>query len=124
MTASKTAKILFDASLDASGSPDLERVRAVMDFARGRGVPLKILKEYLRLMSALAEKNSAKVFHAGDLSADIKKLLEEFARSKNPAAKPEFVRDDSLIGGVRAEIGDMVWENSVKMRLEGLAKPF
>lgn len=127
MNTKARAKILLEMSENSSGALDLERVKAVCDYIESnipQNLRRELLKEFLSLAKVRLEKSRSKVLHAGNISSEKKSEIENFIKKINSQSEPEFVRDDSLIGGVRVEVGDFVWENSIKMKLDELAKSF
>ena len=121
------AKILLELAFDSENRLSLDRVKALCSFVENQ-IPqiekLKLLKEFLHLVKLSIEKDKASVFYAGSLSQSGRAELENFVKKANPNSMPVFGKDDSLIGGVRIEVGDFVWENSIKMKLDDLAKSF
>lgn len=123
MDLKNTVRVLLSLSEGPGGVLDASRAEAVCRYVREKYAPsaaLKILRAYRRKAEAAVAANSAKIASAGGLDGGSKEALEAFVRSKNESAQIEFVNDAGLIAGVKVVVGDTVWENSVRMKLEEL----
>ncbi len=112
-------------SENSEGRLDLQRVNAILEFIE-KEIPeatrMKVLREYKRLMSLKVEANRADVEFAGALDENTKAKIANFILSKNPKSQPQFIENGNLIAGLKITVGDTVYENSLKMKLEDLAK--
>ncbi|WP_309639555.1 F0F1 ATP synthase subunit delta [Methylibium sp.] len=93
-------------------------LRAVIDNGRLAALP-EIAAQFKALVNAKSGVSDATVYSAFDIDAaqlpDVVGALERrFGRKLNAIV----VRDESLIGGIRAVVGDEVLDTSVKARLE------
>lgn len=125
MTVRDLAACLVSLSEDSEGRISLERVNAVLEFVETE-IPeankMKLLREYKRRMGVRIESDKAVVEFAGELGDSEKGKIAAFILSKNPKSVPEFVENENLIAGLKITVGDAVYENSLKMKLEDLAK--
>lgn len=119
------AKLLVCLSENSEGKIDAQRVEAVLEHIQTR-VPeaqrIGLLREFRRRMQARLEADSAVAEFAGELDGSSKEAIERFVYSKNPRSNLVFRENPDLIAGVKISVGGTVFENSLKMKLEGLAK--
>ncbi|MBO5781660.1 MAG: F0F1 ATP synthase subunit delta [Opitutales bacterium] len=125
MTVRDLAACLVSLSEDSEGRISLERVNAVLEFIETE-IPeankMKLLREYKRRMGVRIEADRAFVEFAGGLDDGARNKIKAFILSKNPKSVPEFIENENLIAGLKITVGDTVYENSLKMKLEDLAK--
>ena len=119
------AKLLVSLSENPDGKIGAQRAGAVLEYIQTR-VPearrIGLLREFRRRMQARLEADSAVAEFAGGLDDLSKKAVERFVLSKNPRSNLEFRENPDLIAGLKISAGGAVFENSLKMKLEGLAK--
>ncbi|MBR4597151.1 MAG: F0F1 ATP synthase subunit delta [Opitutales bacterium] len=127
MKAAELAKILVGLSENSEGKIDIGRVRAVLDYAE-KNLPspqrIKVLREYKGAMKSRIFADSARAEFAGGLDNAAKEAIARFVNSKNPRALLEFSENPDLIAGLKISVGDFVCENSLKMKLEDIARSF
>lgn len=125
MNVKNTVRTLLSLSENSDGVLDASRTEAVCTWVRSEFPPataLKVLREFRRKAAARAAGNRAIIASAGDLDGASRGALEAFVKAKNKNARIEFVNDEALIAGVKVSVGDTVWENSVRMKLEELGE--
>jgi F-type H+-transporting ATPase subunit delta len=93
-------------------------LRTVIDNGRLNALP-EIAAQYRALVNASAGVSDAKItsafpLDAGQLADVVATLEKRFGRKLNATVAV----DDSLIGGIRVEVGDEVLDTSVRARLE------
>ena len=120
--ARKVSRQLFKASF-IDGRLDETRVRAqVQAFVAGKPRHyLDILKNYHRLLRLEAGKHHAIVESAAELDWDTRWKIEQSLKAKHGADLTiDFKINTGLIGGLRVQIGNDVWNGSVQGRLDRL----
>lgn len=111
--------------MDAYGNVDAKRVGAVCEYAKenlSREASLKVLRLVKKALALKIGRDEALIESAGALDETSQAALEAFVKSKNPSAKIEFAKNSELLAGVRVKLGDNVWENSAKQKLEQLSQ--
>jgi F0F1-type ATP synthase delta subunit len=117
------AKKLARLSLDAGGQIDPARVDAVLSSLRGRSprVQRALLKAYLRHMQVEDRRGRLLVEHAGNAtSSDLDALRNRLEKKYNRALILEARENPTLIAGLRASVGDDIYESSLSHRLAAL----
>lgn len=112
-------------SENSEGRIDLDRVNAVLEFIEkeiSEANKMKILREYKKCMRVKVEADRAYVEFAGKLDDATKDKIKSFICAKNPKSAPQFIENENLIAGLKITVGDTVYENSLKMKLQDLAK--
>ena len=80
-----------------------------------------ILKTYERLVRLDQERNTARVESATELASGLQKQIAgQLQQMFHRPVKVEFSVNPALIGGVRVQMGDDVWDGSVIQRLRAL----
>jgi F-type H+-transporting ATPase subunit delta len=119
--ARRKARDLFDATLDASGRPNVARSLEIVDLlvkAAPRHLVL-ILKEFSRLIRLETEKHHAVIETAAPIDEMTKNsILQSLQLRDGGEVTLEARVDPSLIGGARIRLGSEVWDASVKSRLQ------
>ena len=122
--ARRTARELFDASLDASGRPDAVKSLKVADLLV-KSAPrhtLQILKEYTRLIRLEMAKHHAVIESAAPVDDSTRgAILKALEKRDGGSVTLETKVDPSLIGGSRIRLGSEVWDATVDSRLNSLA---
>ena len=122
----RDAKQLFQ-SCQVDGALDEARVRqavALLIEKKPRGY-FGTLQELQRLVKLDVNNRSARVESAVALSeAQQQEVRASLGRLKGADVEVEFAENADLIGGMRVELGDDVYDGSVKTRLSRLAESF
>jgi F0F1-type ATP synthase delta subunit len=117
------AKKLARLSLDAGGQIDPARVDAVLSSLRGHPprVQRALLKAYLKYMQVEDRRGRLLVEHAGNTtSSDLDALRNRLEKKYNRALILEARENSALIAGLRASVGDDIYESSLSHRLAAL----
>lgn len=124
--AKREAKELFR-SCYANGSLDENRVRQIVKKlveAKPRGY-LEILSHLERLVKLDLHRRTARVESAGPLSPDQQtEITNRLSQLYGTGLNISFAQDQSLLGGLRIQVGSDVYDGSVKARLAQLAESF
>jgi len=84
---------------------------------------LSLLQSLTRLARLDIERRRVVVETASDASPTFRESFSKALLSRRPdAAGIQFLTNPSLLGGVRVQIGNDVWDHSVSGRLDALAK--
>jgi len=85
---------------------------------------LSFANQVLQDLQTLLDKDVAIVYYAGEENAQSsEQKVKDFLNKKfNKTPKINFVKDENLIGGIRIEYKDYVYEDSVKQRLQSIKK--
>ena len=122
----RDAKQLFQ-SCQVDGALDEARVRQAVTLLiekKPRGY-FGTLQELQRLVKLDVNNRSARVESAVALSeAQQQEVRASLGRLKGADVEVEFAENADLIGGMRVELGDDVYDGSVKTRLSRLAESF
>lgn len=118
------ARTLLRLSLEddgtVSGARALEVVRALEANPPKRGF-FALLKEYAACLERQMLKTQTIIEHAGALDeASLSALIESLSRRHGRPLRPEVRENTALIAGVRARVGDDVYDASVASRLARL----
>jgi F-type H+-transporting ATPase subunit delta len=120
------ARQLFRLCL-ADGLLDEGRLRLVVQRvldAGGRG-GAQVLAQLLRLVKLDRAQHAARIESAVPLSADLQAGIQAgLARRYGPGLQVAFAQRAALIGGIRIQVGDDVYDGSVSAGLAALAKRF
>jgi len=81
---------------------------------------LQILKELARLVRLEVADHHAVVESATPLDPEKARELEAGLRARFGELTTEFRRNPALIGGLRVQIGNNVWDGSIQARLEAI----
>ncbi len=117
------AKKLARLSLDAGGQIEASRVDAVLTSLRTQKPRLQraILKAYLHYLEIEDRRSRVLVEHAGDADpAALEALRARLARKYGRTLRLETSVSPVLIAGLRAYIGDDIYEASISSRLANL----
>jgi F-type H+-transporting ATPase subunit delta len=120
--AKRISRELFRTSFTLGGLDD-EKVRAnARQIAANRPRNyIGILKNYQRLVRIEIEKHHAIVESAVELNWDTRWKIEQSLKAKHGTALTiDFKINSDLIGGLRVQIGNDVWNGSVHGRLQRL----
>jgi len=124
--ARRTAKRIFGLCL-VNGRLDEDRVREVakrVDAVRRRDFGV-ILKQFLRLVKLDRAQHAANIESATPIPSDLQiDLLASLARRYGPGLTSTFTIRPSLIGGVRIQVGNDVYDSTVLARLAAIEKGF
>ncbi len=124
----KKAKRLLALSLDASGVPSLERVRAVLQSLLAVYSPLeakRLIKHYRRFLLREFYKTHGLLEYAGELPSHIIEAYQSHLQSTHQRSIILRAKQcDELIAGLRLTLGDYVWESSLSSRLYSLQASF
>jgi F0F1-type ATP synthase delta subunit len=118
------AKKLARLSLDAGSQIDPARVDAVISTLRNHAprVQRAILKAYLRYLQIEDRRSRILVEHSGDAaSAGLEALRTRLEKKYGRALRLEARENPALIAGLRASVGDDIYESSISSRLTALA---
>ncbi len=110
-----------------SGLLDEQRVRRVVErllAAGGRSSPA-VLAHFRRLVRLDLGQRTALVESATPLPADLQAAVEAgLARRYGPGLTTAFAHRPALIGGMRIQVGNDVYDGSVRAGLEELERRF
>jgi F-type H+-transporting ATPase subunit delta len=109
------------------GSLDEARARAVVDgiIASNRSGAQAVLKRFVRLLRLDNVRRTAIVTSAAPLDARLRAEVErDLARMHGPGLATEFFVDPVLIGGMRVQVGNDVYDGSVRASLAELESRF
>ncbi len=124
MNVSERSKLLLKLSLDEDGFLNSERVKGVCAYIETRTpetAKIPLLKEYLKRVKNLSQKQSAVIETSGELSAENLDMLSSKIRNKLGAkAGITVLKNPNLIGGVKIKCGDDVFECSIASQLDAL----
>lgn len=120
--ARKLSRQLFKASF-TDGKLDAEKIRAQVTgiaVSKPRRY-LDLLKSYQRLLRLETEKHHAIVESASELNNETRAKIQQSLQAKQGGdLTVDFKINPELIGGLRVQIGNDVWNGSVQGRLERL----
>ncbi len=122
----REAKQLFRSCL-ADGALDESRVRQVVQHvaAAGRRDGPAILSHLGRLVKLELVRHTATIESATPLPADLQAAIEAGLRRRyGPNLTIAFAHCPALIGGVRIQVGDDVYDGSVRAGLAALERSF
>ncbi len=119
-----TARRLLALSLDEQGAVSAERALEVIKVLEAnppkRGLRV-LLKTYATYLESHLTKTQARIEHAGNLdAAALQELLTSLEQRYNRKLEPVVTENPALIAGVRARVGDDVFDNSFASTLQTL----
>ena len=122
----RTAKMLLRWCL-VNETLDEGRARAAVQqitHSRRRGY-FTVLREFQRLIKLQHARKTARVNSAVPLQIDLQtRIRDSVERVYGRAMNTEFVEAPELIGGIRIQVSNDVYDGSVKLRLAALAASF
>jgi F-type H+-transporting ATPase subunit delta len=122
----RTAKMLFRWCV-VDGALDEGRARVVVQQvlqSRHRGY-FTVLSEFQRLIKLQQARQTARIDSAVPLEIDLQaRIRESVERVYGQVLNTEFVESPELIGGIRIQVSNDVYDGSVKSRLAALAASF
>lgn len=118
------AQTLADASFE-NGKISEERVRACMKIIAERS-PIgqrNILNLYLKKLNRMEKDSQVIIEYAGELDPEIvqtitQQAINQYKRPLTPITK----KNEDIIAGIRFRVGDDLYENSIRSRLEKLKR--
>ncbi len=117
------ARSLVQLSLDGGGAVSLEKALAVVQALgeqRPRGLRM-LLKAYMAGLERRLAQSEARIEYAGALDKEaLKTLVAALEKRHGRALTPVTRENKALIAGIRARVGDDVYDNSVAARLSAL----
>jgi F-type H+-transporting ATPase subunit delta len=117
------AKKLARLSLDAGGQISTERVQAVLSSLGSQTVRARraLLKAYLHYLQIEDRRSRLLVEHAGDISpSELESMRDRLGKKYGRTLRLETRVNAALIAGLRASVGDDIYESSVAGRLAAL----
>jgi len=117
------AKKLARMSLDAGGQIDAARVDAVISSLRGHKprVQRALLKSMLHYLQVEDRRSRVLVEHAGAAdAATLESMRASLAKKYGRTLRLEARENPALIAGLRASVGDDIYESSISSRLTAL----
>ena len=79
----------------------------------------KIVKNFLKLCSRKRGEISASLISSKNLSQkELKDISEEFSKSMGYTIKFDYITDESLIGGLKIQLGSFMIDTSIKNKLK------
>ncbi len=117
------AKKLARLSLDADGQIGAERVQFVLSSLGGQTVRARraLLKAYLHYLKIEDRRSCLLVEHAGDIApAELDAMRDRLGKKYGRTLRLETRDNAALIAGLRATVGDDIYESSVAGRLAAL----
>lgn len=76
------------------------------------------ISEFQNLVRIYENRTVATVYYVEPLTEKQKSsLLEKLQKISGKVIEPEFVKDESLIGGIKVQIDDKIFDGSIKNRL-------
>ncbi len=82
---------------------------------------IRVLDAYKRLLRLEAEKRTATIESASELSADAaREIVENLKQKYGRDLAVNFAVSPNLLGGMRIRVGSDVWDSSVRNRLQRL----
>ncbi len=117
------AKKLARMSLDAGGQIDAERIGAVIATLKSHQprVQRALLKAYLHYLQVEDRRSRVFVEHAGAAdAASLENMRAGLAKKYGRALRLETRENPALIAGLRASVGDDIYESSISIRLDAL----
>ncbi len=84
-------------------------------------VKLPLLKEYLKRVKTLLQKQSATIETSGELSSESVEIISNKIRSRlGEKAEIKILKNPKLLGGIKVKCGDDVFEYSIANELDAL----
>jgi F-type H+-transporting ATPase subunit delta len=124
--ARQSAKRLFRACLTPEGVVDEQRVRdrvqSLVD-EKPRHY-LAILTRLTRLIELSMEERTFRVESATPLADQGASVFSSLERAYGPPSRTSYEENPSLLGGLRIRRGSMIWDGSLRGRLDRLEQAF
>lgn len=118
----KFAKKLLSISR-TNGLLDDEKIAAVLNALPKEPNSLSVLREYYSLLKRAISKERLLIFSDNELLDEERDLLvSSFERKAGRKVRVQTEIDPNLIAGVRAQLGDKIFEISVRSTLATLSK--
>lgn len=121
---SKTANKLVDSCFDASGSVQEKRVAtlvtSITQMQPSQRVP--ILRAFYRTLKNRFAEHTLHIEAPVAIDADTQKRIATLIDSQRRVLDVETVQDTALLGGIRLRIGDLVFDTSLKAKLQALVR--
>ncbi len=117
------AKKLARLSLDTGGQIDAARVDAVISSLRVNKARVQraLLKAYLHHLQVEDRRSRVLVEHAGTAdAASLESMRAGLAKKYGRNLRLESRENPALIAGLRASVGDDIYESSISIRLAAL----
>lgn len=109
-------------SLTPQGEIDAKKVRKVVDDLKIYSTPVSIaaLSEYVKRLKVEAEKYTLRIKSAVSLSPTQISQVTKVMKSKHKISSVETEVDESLLGGIRIRLGDLVYDDSLGQKIADL----
>ena len=117
------AKKLARLSLDAGGQISAERVQAVLSSLGSQTVRARraLLKAYLHYLQIEDRRSRLLVEHAGAIApAELEAMRNRLGKKYGRTLRLETRENTALLAGLRASVGDDIYETSIAGRLAAL----
>ena len=76
------------------------------------------IEAFCDLVRIYKNRTIATVYYVEPLTQEQKNaLIEKLQKISGKIIEPEFIKDDSLMGGIKVQIGDKIFDGSIKHRL-------
>jgi len=105
------------------GQLDPARISSIIDSVTARKPRnfIDVLKNYRRLLRLEVEKRRARIETASEMDpATQSEVVSNLKKKYGSDLTPQFVINPELLGGMRIQVGNDVWDGSVRNRLERL----
>ncbi|MDR1816822.1 MAG: F0F1 ATP synthase subunit delta [Puniceicoccales bacterium] len=124
-TAISFVRRLVELSCDAGGEPSVARVRAVLQVLAESMKPARLrplLRRYLAALGRALAAGEARIESASPLPPEIaESVAAALSRSRGRRLTPRVAVNPALIGGMRARVGDDVYDATISAVLARLA---
>ncbi|MBM3890416.1 MAG: F0F1 ATP synthase subunit delta [Verrucomicrobia bacterium] len=122
--ARRIARALYRDSFTDGRLDEAKARRAVQQLVAAKPrLLVSILRVYQRLLRLEQERNTARVESVMELAGGLREqLVGQLQRIYRRPIAAEFNVNPALIGGVRIQVGDDVWDGSVAQRLRALGE--
>ncbi|MBN2135546.1 MAG: ATP synthase F1 subunit delta [Acidobacteria bacterium] len=119
----KKKKIITDLSEKAGFHPVFIRLLLLITDKGRLNIVETIYNEFLAFIDKEAGIERAKLFYSDELSpTEQKDIQAELSRITGKDIKMELHQDPALIGGVKIQIGGVIYDGSIRNRLEMMRK--
>ncbi len=76
------------------------------------------IEEFCDLVSIYKNRTIASIYYVEPLTEEQKSaLLDKLQKISGKVIEPEYIKDESLIGGIKIQIDDKIFDGSIKNRL-------
>lgn len=76
------------------------------------------IREFYDLVKIMENRTKATVYYVSPLSEEQKeKLLQKLSKISGKIVEAEYIKDDSLIGGIKVQLGDKLFDGSLSGRV-------